>query len=88
MSRLFKFGRRLHCDVYLVADVLLIVTSYAAFGFLILKIPDTPTTETKIVTLPGGVDVPAERLIARKDEGLDFRRSGPDMRRIWLWILR
>jgi len=88
MSRLFKFRRGLHCDRYLVADALLIVTSYAAFGFLISKIPHTPAKETKMVTLPGGVDVPAERLIARKDEGLGFRRSGPDRRRIWLWMIR
>ena len=88
MSRLFKFGRKLNYDGYLVADTLLIVTSYASFGFLISKIPDTPTNETKMVTLPGGVDVPAERLIARKDEGLGFRRSGPDRRRIWLWMIR
>jgi hypothetical protein len=88
MSRLFKFGRKLNYDGYLVADTLLIVTSYASFGFLISKIPDTPTNETKMVTLPGGVDVPAERLIGRKDQEQESRRSGSDRRRIWLWMIR
>jgi hypothetical protein len=47
MSRLFKFGRRLSYDGYLIADTLLTVTSYATFGFLVSKIPDTHTKETK-----------------------------------------
>jgi hypothetical protein len=68
MSRLFKFGGRLNYDGYLIADALLIVTSYAAFGFLVSKVPCTPTNETKMVTLPGGVDVPAESLIGREDQ--------------------
>jgi hypothetical protein len=88
MSRLFKFGRRLSYDGYLIADTLLIVTSYATFGFLVSKIPDTHTKETKMVTLPGGVDVPAERLIGRKDQEQESRQSVSDRRRIWQWMIR
>jgi hypothetical protein len=87
MPRLFKFRRKLNYDGYLVADTLLIVTSYALFGCLISKIPDTPTNETKMVTLPGGVDVPAERLAGRKDEGVKSRLSRSDRRRIWRWMI-
>jgi hypothetical protein len=88
MSRLFKFWRRLNYDGYLIADTLLIVTSYAAFGFLASKVPGTPTNETKMVTLPGGVDVPAERLMGMKDQEQESRRSGSDRKRIWLWMIR
>ena len=88
MSRIFKLGRRITYDGYLVADTLLIVTLYATFGFLASKIPDTHTDGTAMVILPGGVDVPARRIILRTDEDTEERRSGSERRRIWLWLIR
>jgi hypothetical protein len=88
MLRLFKLGRRITNGGYLVAGTLLILAFYAAFGFLASKIPKLYTDGTAMVTLPGGVDVPAGRMIPRKEEEVEERRSGSERRRIWLWLMR